>query len=165
MDAIMPRFGAIRQANPLVRSPKFSDDPVMSQHPKLTTALRRSLRLRCPNCGRGKIYGPRRRFLDRCPVCSLEYLRRFDDGFAVIYGGAAALTGLFAAGFYFGSIWDRGWSIRVLYFLLGVAVMAGSISLRTSVAVGFDYYIRTISDDLSAPIPPVSPEDDAETHP
>ena len=51
------------------------------------TALRRGLLLRCPNCGRGKLF---RRFFtmyDRCPVCGWRYER--EEGY---WTGAIAIN-------------------------------------------------------------------------
>ena len=56
--------------------------------PKLTTLVGRALRLRCPNCGRGRFFAgwfsPRK----QCPECS-QPLERLEDGY---YLGALLLN-------------------------------------------------------------------------
>ena len=72
------------------------------------------------------------------------------------------MTGLYCTVFYFGSIWARGWPIRISYFAMGVVVMLSLVSVRTSIAVGFDYYIRTISGEPVTPAPLGGDEDAGE---
>ncbi|MGH7511766.1 MAG: DUF983 domain-containing protein [Gemmatimonadales bacterium] len=42
----------------------------------------RALRLRCPNCGQGKLFTSWLRMRDRCPVCGLK-LERGEDSYQV----------------------------------------------------------------------------------
>jgi len=42
----------------------------------------RALRLRCPNCGRGKVFSSWLRMRARCPVCGLK-LERGEEGYQV----------------------------------------------------------------------------------
>lgn len=42
----------------------------------------RALRLRCPNCGKGKIFSSWLRMRERCPACGLE-LERGESGYQV----------------------------------------------------------------------------------
>ena len=42
----------------------------------------RALRLRCPNCGRGKLFSSWLRMRTHCPVCGLE-LERGEEGYQV----------------------------------------------------------------------------------
>lgn len=42
----------------------------------------RALRLRCPNCGQGKLFTSWLRMRDRCPVCGLK-LERGEEGYQV----------------------------------------------------------------------------------
>ena len=54
---------------------------------RLLTLLMRTLRLRCPRCGKGKLFRRRFTMYERCPVCQLVYER--EEGF---YTGAVALN-------------------------------------------------------------------------
>jgi uncharacterized protein (DUF983 family) len=53
--------------------------------PSLTYAARlvgRALRLRCPNCGQGRLFLSWFRFRERCPVCGLK-VERGEEGYQV----------------------------------------------------------------------------------
>jgi len=72
-------------------------------------ALRRSLLLRCPRCGEGKLFRHRYSFkmYDYCPVCHLIYER--EEGF---YTGAMALNLIFS-------------ELLVTVYVLPVSIWAG----------------------------------------
>ncbi len=55
--------------------PDADENPPAPPRPQVETLIWRGLRLRCPRCGKGKLY---RRFLkmhDRCPQCKLRLER------------------------------------------------------------------------------------------
>jgi uncharacterized protein (DUF983 family) len=62
----------------------------------------RALRLRCPNCGKGRIFSSWLRMRTRCPVCGLE-LERGEEGYQVgsymfnIVAAELAFAGVFLA--------------------------------------------------------------------
>jgi hypothetical protein len=59
---------------------KFGAVPAfLSRVPRL---FARALRLRCPNCGRGRLFTSWLRMRSRCPVCGLE-LERGEEGYQV----------------------------------------------------------------------------------
>ena len=77
---------------------KFRAVPAsLSRAPRL---FARALRLRCPNCGRGRLFTSWLRMRSRCPVCGLE-LERGEEGYQVgsyMFNIIAAEL-VFAAGF------------------------------------------------------------------
>jgi len=59
---------------------KFRAVPAsLSRAPRL---FARALRLRCPNCGRGRLFTSWLRMRSCCPVCGLE-LERSEEGYRV----------------------------------------------------------------------------------
>lgn len=59
------------------------------------TLLRRSLLLRCPYCGQGKLFAGWLKMLDRCPNCGLKYEREpgfFLGSIYINYGLTALLV-------------------------------------------------------------------------
>ena len=49
---------------------------------RIVTLFARAFRLRCPNCGQGKLFTSWFRMRERCPVCGLK-TERGDDGYQV----------------------------------------------------------------------------------
>lgn len=62
--------------------------------PPIREVLRRAWRLRCPNCGRGRLFGGWIRMLPRCPQCRLAYYREsgYFIGAMVIDSGVTAFV-------------------------------------------------------------------------
>jgi uncharacterized protein (DUF983 family) len=63
--------------------------------PPLGRVLRCAWRLRCPNCGRGRLFGGWLRMLRHCPDCGLAYYREagyFLGAMIVNYMGTAFLV-------------------------------------------------------------------------
>jgi uncharacterized protein (DUF983 family) len=50
--------------------------------PQVVRLLARAVRLRCPNCGRGRLFRSWFRIRERCPVCGLK-LERGEEGYQV----------------------------------------------------------------------------------
>lgn len=56
-------------------------DTVMPDDRKMSTAISRGLRKRCPNCGEGALFEGYLKVCDACPSCGEEMLHhRADDG-------------------------------------------------------------------------------------
>lgn len=64
----------------------------MNPRPPILEALGAAVRLRCPNCGRGKLFRRWLRMFRRCPVCGLSYFR--EEGY---YLGAMFLNFILSA--------------------------------------------------------------------
>src|SRR5262245_51720546 len=47
----------------------------------LAKAMGRGFRMRCPNCGEGKLFGRYLKVADRCPVCAEEFSHHRADDF------------------------------------------------------------------------------------
>ena len=65
---------------------------------RLWSTLFRGLRLRCPRCGKGKIFESFFRLRPRCESCDLDITSRSADTWAPIYLSTAGLTGLVIVG-------------------------------------------------------------------
>jgi uncharacterized protein (DUF983 family) len=50
--------------------------------PRALALFARALRLRCPNCGQGRLFSSWFRMRERCPVCGLK-TQRGDEGYQV----------------------------------------------------------------------------------
>ncbi len=56
-------------------------DPTMTQPPSRNTAILRGLAHRCPNCGKGRLYGKYLKVQPNCRVCGQDLAQyRADDG-------------------------------------------------------------------------------------
>jgi uncharacterized protein (DUF983 family) len=64
---------------------------------RTVTLLGRSLRLRCPHCGGGKVFGPRFEVRGRCAACGFRF-ERSDDHY---FGGAVFCNLMMAEGLFF----------------------------------------------------------------
>jgi uncharacterized protein (DUF983 family) len=53
----------------------------MPQLVSLGRALRRGFAMRCPNCGRGKLFGSFLKVADHCPACGEEFFHHRADDF------------------------------------------------------------------------------------
>jgi uncharacterized protein (DUF983 family) len=61
-------------------SPQVKDPTVMPNPASLPTALARGFAMRCPNCGRGRLFGRFLKVAGHCEVCSEDFTpQRADD--------------------------------------------------------------------------------------
>jgi uncharacterized protein (DUF983 family) len=118
----------------------------------IVQALGRSLRQRCPHCGRCPVFDDRYNTLPRCTACGLVYER--DPGatwaFTIIADripiGAAVLVIFFGAGR------TSTWFGALLLALLAVVVVVTS-PMRWSLAIGLHYLSRVYWPDPEDPLP------------
>lgn len=100
----------------------------------------RCIRLRCPQCGRGRIYERWNVVARQCPACGLDLRRREGDAWFVNYMLTGTVTGVIliamflihATDYLIGQI-----AVAVAWLLL----MIPTIPLRKAIALGFDVFI------------------------
>jgi uncharacterized protein (DUF983 family) len=124
--------------------------------PKLSLALRRGPRRRCPACGRGAVFQRWLTMHDRCSHCGLQYLRNQGDLWAYVLVVDRALFILpLVAMLYF-----RLYNPYSIWFILFAVALVGSLFStmphRNAMCLGVDYYIRRKWGDLAEDHPPES---------
>jgi uncharacterized protein (DUF983 family) len=107
----------------------------------IRTAVRRGLRRRCPQCGKGRLFQGWSALRPTCEVCGLPLAAREGDLWAPMYASMAAITGVF--------IIVMLWVVhpapenvvlgRVILVAAAFAAMWGSLPFRKGVAVALDY--------------------------
>jgi uncharacterized protein (DUF983 family) len=70
-----------------------TDEPI-----RLFETLLRGVRMRCPRCGRGRLFESFFRMRPVCEICRLDIAKRSADTWAPIYLSTAGLTGLVIIG-------------------------------------------------------------------
>ena len=87
------------------------------------TILFRSLRLRCPRCGQGKMFTGWFRMAESCPACGLKYEREpgyFLGSIYINYGLTAILVVILYFSLYFGEVLP---SRQLLWIMLAFSVL------------------------------------------
>lgn len=103
------------------------------------TILGRGMRKRCPQCGEGKIFSGWHNVAERCGACDLDLDTREGDTWAFMYISTAGLTGLF----FVVMLLVRPANLviaRGVLLPLALVVIVGTLPLRKSIAIAFDYY-------------------------
>src|SRR4029078_6715032 len=122
-----------------------------SSRPRIVTALRRGLRLRCPHCGRGRLFSGWARHLDRCSVCGLVYERNPGDTWAfTIIGDRLPVAGIIVL-VYFGLVRSHplvGWAT----FAVLAAVLVWTAPNRWGAGIALHYLSRAYWPDPDDPI-------------
>ena len=83
---------------------------------RLSLALRRACRLRCPRCGDGALFARLYRMAPRCPVCGLDFERETGYFIGAIYINYALTVGLALLGYFLLEAWlapSPGWQVAV----------------------------------------------------
>ena len=109
------------------------------QDPTLGTALKYSLRMRCPRCGKSKIFESYGVIKVTCPDCGLVLRARENETWFFMYMSTAFITGLFVIGMFLvtpPSLRFGRWGIA------SVAILGfwGTHSVRKSMAIAIDYW-------------------------
>jgi uncharacterized protein (DUF983 family) len=118
----------------------------------ITTALRRGLRKRCPNCGEGRLFSGWSQ-LDRCSVCGLVFAPNPGDMWAfTIFLGRLPIGAMIVV-IYFGvGRWDRGLGLALLVVL--AALLVWTTPNRLGAGISLHYLSRVFWPDPADPIPP-----------
>jgi len=123
------------------------------ERPDFTTILNRSLRLRCPRCGGGKLFRGCFRMNAECPSCRLHYERApgyFLGSMYINYG----LTTLLMTVAYLSLVFGARWSNRdVVWPLLAFVVVFPVVIFRhaRSLWLGMDCYFDRTDFDPDSP--------------
>jgi uncharacterized protein (DUF983 family) len=117
--------------------------------PRLSTAIRRGIRRRCPRCGEGPLF---RRWItahERCSSCNLLYQRDQGDVFLfmVITDRIPLMLGI--AIVYFG-FRNLTMASGAAFFLALAAPALATLRQRQGVAMALDYLMRVRLGDPSA---------------
>ncbi|HKY64165.1 MAG TPA: DUF983 domain-containing protein [bacterium] len=103
--------------------------------------LRRGLRRRCPQCGRGKLFIGWWQMEDSCPYCALKLASRESDTWAFMYLSTAFITGLFILSMLLvlpKSLWLGRFVVAAAALFLFVL----SAPYRKGLAIAFDYLVE-----------------------
>jgi uncharacterized protein (DUF983 family) len=85
----------------LSQSPFGKSSPMPPRSlPYLIRILKRSLRLRCPSCGHGSVYGHGLRLNETCPYCEVRYERAAGESLGAVYLTSGMMILLIFGGFW-----------------------------------------------------------------
>ena len=116
----------------------------VTSRPGLSTILARSLRLRCPRCGGGKLFHGLLRMASNCPDCKLKYERGpgyFLGSTYINYGLTSVLMAVFYVSLVFGAeLSNRDVVVPLLAFvvLFPLAIFRHARSLWLGMDCFFD---------------------------
>jgi uncharacterized protein (DUF983 family) len=106
----------------------------------VATVLKRGLRAKCPQCGRGKIFYGWNKVVDACPLCGCELERRGGESWFFTYMSTAFLTGiiiLFMLLFRMPSLFLQITVVIAAWFLMIVL----TLPVRKSIGIAIDYLV------------------------
>lgn len=102
--------------------------------------LVRGILWRCPRCGGGRLYEWFYQLCDRCTQCNLDFGRRANDTWALIYLTTAGMTGAVIAGMLIFRPDDLVVG-RTVLVTVALALIVLSLPSRKGLAIAFNYYI------------------------
>lgn len=111
-----------------------------SGKPSIGHCALRGLRLRCPKCGAGRLFDGWYTVRPECPACHLDFDACQSNTWAFMYLSTAFLTGLF----FVAMLLIRPASLltgRAVVFVAGLAIIAGSLPFRKSLAMALEFVI------------------------
>ena len=102
----------------------------------------RGFRLRCPRCGKGKVFATWNVVVEVCSSCGLDLERRGGDAWFFTYMTTAFLTGiliLFMFFYRFSNLLFEQFAVVVGCF----GLIALSLPVRKSVGIAIDFLVET----------------------
>ena len=106
-----------------------------------TLALRRGLCLRCPRCGKGRLFHGWNKLNERCPACGLVYEREAGDTWFFMYMTTAGLTGALVVAMFL--LRPRVvWLGQLAIMIAALVVIVSSLPFRKGVAVALNYLVQ-----------------------
>jgi uncharacterized protein (DUF983 family) len=108
---------------------------------RLSRTLFRGLRLRCPRCGKGRLFESFFRLRPRCEACDLDITSRSADTWAPIYLSTAGLTGVVIVGM----LVLRPANMAIGRFTLAIAATTAivlTLPSRKGGAIALNYFIE-----------------------
>ncbi len=113
---------------------------VVRKDASIKAVLIRSIRLRCPQCGIGRLYSRWITVNDHCSVCDCDLQKRDGDCWFVFYMSTTFLTGVVVVLVFFIPVTNP----LLGYGVVGLGWLVCIISThpyRKSLAIGIDYLI------------------------
>jgi uncharacterized protein (DUF983 family) len=128
---------------------------VTASRRKITTALWRGLRKRCPHCGEGRLYAGWSEF-ERCSVCGLVFVPKPGDTWFFTIVGDRLPVGLMIVLIYFGVVRSHPVAGFTLLAVLGALVLWTAPN-RWGAGIALHYLSRVYFPDPSDSLPPEGP--------
>jgi uncharacterized protein (DUF983 family) len=125
--------------------------------PAIFRSVLRGLRLRCPRCGAGRLFGRGYRLRERCGACGLVYAPYAEDTWAMMYFSTAGLTGVVVIGL----IVARPSNLmlgRATLAACALAVIVLSLPFRKGAAIAVNWLVATRSGGHSANVSSDGPD-------
>jgi uncharacterized protein (DUF983 family) len=116
------------------------------------TALSRGWHLRCPHCGRGRLFGNWAEHLGRCSVCGLVYERNQGDTWFFTIVGDRIPVAIIIVIVYFGVF--RSHPVAGVLMLVGIgALLVWTTKNRWGIGIALHYLSRRYWPNPDDPIP------------
>jgi uncharacterized protein (DUF983 family) len=119
----------------------------------LMQIVRRAVRLRCPNCGRGRLFRGVFRMLNRCPECGLSYFpeQGYYVGAMIInyVATTAVVVGIFLLSTLFRDFTTLSVNFKILLWM-AFAVALSLLFMRHAYSfwLGIDFWIKPRQPDV-----------------
>jgi uncharacterized protein (DUF983 family) len=115
-------------------------EPLPVETGEMLRMLVRGAFWRCPRCGEGLLYEWFYKLRDRCTHCDLDFGRRAEDTWALIYLTTAGMTGAVIGGMLIFRPLNMVIGRTVLAFV-ALALIVFTLPSRKGFAIAFNYYI------------------------
>ncbi len=112
--------------------------------------LQRGLFLKCPQCGKSKVFSEWMILKERCELCGCQIRSREDDTWFFMYMTTAGLTGFFILGMLLVTPRDVPFA-RVAIAVAAMVVFFVSQPVRKSIAIAVEYYVDSHSEHPKHP--------------
>jgi uncharacterized protein (DUF983 family) len=100
--------------------------------------------MRCPRCGRGRLFARGYRLRERCQACGLALGRYAHDTWAMMYFSTAGLTGVVLIGLIVARPHNRPLG-RVVLGTAALTLIVLSLPFRKGVAIAVNWLVETRS--------------------
>ena len=115
--------------------------------------MRRGVSLRCPHCGKGRLFSGWAHHLERCEVCGLVYERNPGDTWAfTIIGDRVPVAALIVL-IYFG-IFRAHHALGFASFAIIAILFLATTPNRWGIGIALHYLSRVYWPDPADPVPP-----------
>ncbi|HKY03805.1 MAG TPA: DUF983 domain-containing protein [Blastocatellia bacterium] len=114
--------------------------------PRVRKILARGLALRCPDCGRGRLYRSFFNMKDHCDYCGLIFMREQGYYIGAIYINVIATESLLIAAFliYYLATADSGETIYTIMFVMAVVLPLSFFRHSRSLWLAIDHIVEPL---------------------
>lgn len=118
---------------------------------EIKTVFLNAVKIRCPRCGKGKIFFAYGELVEKCSECSLPIRVREPDTWFFMYMSTAAITGIFVISMLLLTPPKNQFIASVLIGGGALLLFVLTTPIRKSIAIALEYYTDTRSENPRFP--------------